>query len=72
MLRASEPETNAAPGRSPAPSGSDDLDASDFDWEDPDARDELCTCWECDGDGIDPATGDTCWRCKGKGETRKP
>jgi hypothetical protein len=50
----------------------DNLDATDFAWEDPDERDELCTCWECDGDGIDPASGDTCWRCKGIGETRTP
>ena len=33
---------------------------------------ELITCWECDGDGIDPATGDTCWRCRGKGECLEP
>lgn len=33
---------------------------------------ELITCWECDGDGIDPANGDTCWRCRGKGECLEP
>jgi hypothetical protein len=39
---------------------------------DQDRADELVTCWECNGDGIDPANGDTCWRCRGNGETRQP
>ena len=70
-MNAPDCNRDGQPALSPA-TGSDDLDATDFEWEDPDARDELCTCWECDGDGIDPATGDTCWRCRGTGETRKP
>lgn len=48
-----------------------DFDDTDQD-EGADLQDELVTCWECQGDGIDPATGDTCWRCKGEGEVRRP